>query len=266
MPGKPLRITVRDYRLWTPPDIPCTERNTNYRERQWDLPVEQCALVLIDVWDLHYNKSHEERSARITRERIVPLLRSCRKVGVTIVHAPSPPVAKHYEAWTRYAGDRELGYAPAEPKPEPAWPPAEFRQRSGPYACFAKPKEPRREEWDKIVHRRRMIAEVGPEEGDFVIATGEQLQRLLAHRKILHLFFVGFATNMCVLYRDYGTRAMAERGYNVILVRDCTTAIEASDTIDSLALTKAACLEIEMLVGCTTTSDEIVRACDATRE
>jgi nicotinamidase-related amidase len=149
-----------------------------------------------------------------------------------------------------------------EPAPEPdSWPPAEFRRREGEYAPFAKPAEPKITDWVKDPSRYRIYEPLGPEPGDFVVATGDQLHRLLKHQRRLHLFYAGFATNICVLYRDYGTRAMAQRGYNVILLRDATIGIEAHDTVEGGWLTQAAVRSVEMLTGHTTTAGEFIDAC-----
>ena len=86
---------------------------------------------------------------------------------------------------------------------------------------------------------------------------------MLTHRRRLHLFYAGFATNICVLFRDYGTRAMAQRGYNVILLRDCTTGIEHRETLEGHWLTRAAINSIEIFTGHTTTSEQFLRACRA---
>jgi nicotinamidase-related amidase len=120
------------------------------------------------------------------------------------------------------------------------------------------------EEWRKTEGEERLIVgDIAPQPGDFVIATGEQLHRLLRDRKVIHLLYAGFAANMCVPGRDYGTRVMQGRGYNIILLRDCTTAIEGAETAEGGWLTKAAILNHEMIVGHTTTSAALVAACEA---
>src|SRR5256885_16927364 len=78
---------------------------------------------------------------------------------------------------------------------------------------------------------------VKPLPGEPVIHTGAQMHTLLTERRILHLFYAGFATNWCVIGRDYGICAMNDRGYNSILVRDATTGIEFHDTVESLMAT-----------------------------
>jgi nicotinamidase-related amidase len=110
---------------------------------------------------------------------------------------------------------------------------------------------------------RRILPALTPQPDDFVIATGEQLHRLCHHRKILHLIYAGFAANVCVLYRDYGTRAMSRRGYNVILLRDGTCAIESAETLQEERLLQAAILGIEMFVGSSTTSQALLDACNS---
>lgn len=220
---------------------------------------EETALVLVDCWDRHYLKSYLERTDQIIREKIVPVVQACHQAGITVVHAPSPAQAKRYPQWLRYAGDEELFANHTAPPAQPEWPPQDFRVRSGDYQQFAKPQGAVVQAWRVIeADQRKIVPELEPQEDEFVIATGRQLHRLLRHRKILHLIYVGFATNMCVVGRDYGMRAMQQRGYNVLLLRDCTTGIEAYDTVEGLALTRAAILEVEMLLGFTSTSDALI--------
>ena len=83
-------LPVRYCRLTTDDGIPWREENFELRGLSWGLNPEQTALVLVDVWDIHPIESHEERSARITRERIAPVAAACREAGITVVHAPSP--------------------------------------------------------------------------------------------------------------------------------------------------------------------------------
>jgi nicotinamidase-related amidase len=257
-----IEIPVRYYRLWTDLGVDCIEENFHYAEQEWTLPTEKTALVMVDVWDIHYIRSHEEISGQITREKIAPLAEACREAGITVIHAPSPRIAAKFPQWIRYAGDREFGIKSGGGGNTPDWPPPEFRRREGEFAQYAKSHEPRRDEWyEKHEQNRGIVPAVAPQPDDFVIANGDQLHRLCRHREILHLLYVGFAANMCVLYRDYGTRAMGERGYNIILLRDCTQAIEAHHTFKDGGLTHASVLAIEMLVGTSSTSDAVISAC-----
>ena len=64
----------------------------------------------------------------------------------------------------------------------------------------------------------------------------------------MHLIFAGFATNWCVLGRDYGIRSMSRYGYNMVLLRDATTGVEFPDTYDNLFTTEIAIREVEAAV------------------
>ncbi len=256
-----ITIPARYCRLYWDDGVPRREEHFPLVEQTWVMKAEECALVLVDCWDKHYIESHLARTDQITCERIAPVIEACRKAGIAVIHAPSPPTARRYAQWVAYAGDSELGPSPAASPAD--WPPEAFRKKEGEYAPFAKPAEEELEQWRKTEGEERLIVEdIAPQPGDFVIATGEQLHRLLRDRKILHLFYAGFAANMCVPGRDYGTRAMQGRGYNTILLRDCTTAIEGHETADEGWLTKAAVLNHEMIIGHTTTSAALIAACE----
>ena len=120
-------------------------------------------------------------------------------------------------------------------------------------------------EWSANTPPRGIIPCLAPVASDVVIANGEQLHKLCEARGVLHLFFVGFATNICVEHRDYGTRAMADRGYNVILLRDGTTGIELTAGLDApvrptFSMTQAAILNIELKVGHSATCGALAEA------
>ena len=102
---------------------------------------------------------------------------------------------------------------------------------------------------------------MAPEDGDFVIVNGDQLHRLCRQREVMFLLYAGFAANMCVPFRDYGMRAMKDRGYEVILIRDCTSAIEVADTYDEMLLTTGAVVDVEQNIGYTVGSGDVVKAC-----
>ncbi|MFH1574699.1 MAG: cysteine hydrolase family protein [Acidobacteriota bacterium] len=255
---KVLDVPCRYYRVYTDPDVPCDEKNFGFVERRLTVPVEQAALVLVDVWSTHYIDSWLNRAAAVTREKIAPLLQAARRAGITVVHAPSPYVVERH-------------HPESMPSPAPAaeasdWPPAAFRgiYRAGEYAAFGRNQEPRLTAVYARYETELMIAEPArPLPGEPIIATGPQLHDLLTHRRILHLFYAGFATNWCVIGRDYGIIAMNGRGYNIILARDATTGIEFHDTVEALAATEITVREIETKYGWSTTTDGFVSACAA---
>ena len=252
-----LDMDVRYYHLI--PRAYTSEPENHPRTLQWQLPVENVALILVDVWADHYMKTHLDRGRDITLNNIKPVLEAFRRVGALVVHAPSPDCARRYPAWLRYAGDDEVKGRPSTPGDD--WPPPDFRRKTGDYAKWARPMEEKNKLYEDIIANRSIIPEVAPQGDDHVIVTGDQLHRLLRHRKILHLFYCGFAANMCVPFRDYGMRAMKARGYEIILIRDCTSAIEVADTYDDLAISRIAVVDTELTIGYTVASADLVAAC-----
>ena len=258
-----LSLRPRYQRLAVDEGVDYVEGNFERAFVDWEMDSAEAGLVLIDCWDTHPIVNHLVRVEEICRDPLAPAAEACRKAGVAVIHAPSPPQAPLYPQWTKYASDAELFPQPGE---VPEWPPEAFRKKDGDYAQFAKPAEPVRDAWiEQYTAHRRIIDTLEPEAEDFVIATGEQLHRLCRDRGIVHLFFCGFAANMCVMMRDYGMREFNRRGYNLILLRDGVTAIEAASTVDTLAMTEAAIVETEMLLGFTLTTAELISACEEAR-
>ncbi|MBT4496251.1 MAG: isochorismatase family protein [Gemmatimonadetes bacterium] len=250
---KILNIPCRYYRVYTDPDVSCDEQNFGFVERDLSIPIEQAALVLVDVWSTHYIDSWLQRATEVTRERIVPLLQAARRAGVTVIHAPSPfVVERHHPEFTPTSGSS------AEPS---AWPPPAFRgiYRSGEHADFGRDREPRLQEAISRYETELKISDlVAPLPGEPIIATGNQLHELLTERRILHLVYAGFATNWCVIGRDYGIIAMNERGYNIVLVRDATTGVEFHDSVEELTATEIAIREVETKYAWSTTTDAFI--------
>ena len=254
-----ITLPVRYYRLGPEGDLPIIEANFGFATKDLTMPTDQVGLVLVDCWDIHPYASHLERGEHICENVLAPVANACREVGIAVIHAPSPGQAKLYSQWTKYASDAELFGAPGA---ETEWPPAEMRNRTGDYAQFAKEEVPCVKKWRaEELDKRKIVDCLEPQPNDFVIANGEQLHRLCRDNGIVHLLYGGFAANMCVPGRDYGTRAFGRRGYNVILLRDGTTAIEAHCTLDGMRLTEAAVLETEMTIGFTCMSADLLAAC-----
>ena len=221
---------------------------------RWQLPVEQVALVCVDVWSEHYIQTHVDRTTKITLERIVPVQEAFRQLGALVVHGPSPDCARKYPEWLEEEVDEPQ-------RPEGDWPPADFRGKEGEYAGFARPHTERTEEFNRIIRDRRIVPEAAPRGDDRVGANGEALHRLLRRRGVLFLFYMGFAANMCVPFRDYGMRAMKDRGYEVVFLEDCTTAIEVEDTADDLLLSQACKIDAALTIGYTLQSADLLAAC-----
>jgi nicotinamidase-related amidase len=243
----------------TPAGQPCREENFIRREIDMALPAEQTALVLVDMWNIHFIESWLERAVQVTRDAVVPALEAARDAGLTIVHAPSPPVAAPYPQLQRHRQSES-----PEPAPPHDWPPTEFCRRAGDYAAFRGPRDQPpgiAVHWDQMKDQLGMTSAIEVRDDDFVIATGQQLHDLARERRILHLVYAGFATNWCILNRDYGMRAMSRRAYNLILLRDSTTGVEFPDTLEGLMATEMAIREVEVQLGFSASNADFLRAC-----
>jgi nicotinamidase-related amidase len=152
---------------------------------------------------------------------------------------------------------------PPVPSPPPAWPPDNFRSRQGEYAAFRGPRA--QPPGIPNLDRLGMSPHIDVQDGEFVVATGEQLHALLAERGILHLVYAGFATNWCILNRDYGMRAMAGRGYNMILLREATAGVEFPDTVAKGLATEMAVREVEQQLGFSAANADFLAACAAAK-
>ena len=238
------------------------EANIVRVDAAFDLDPAETALVLVDVWGGHHIKSHYERTGRIMAEKIRPCIEAARSGGITVIYAPSPPVARSYPQWVRYAGEAEIKWG--EDDPDEDWPPPEYRRGESKYSSLRRPDNEKMSGYSDPLpdwwHIKDIAASIAPKPEDLVVATGGQLHRLLRHRGLVHLIYAGFATNICVVYRDYGLQAMRGRGYLPVLLRDCTTAIETRDTFPQLALTSSVIADLERWFP-TSDSTEFIAAC-----
>lgn len=250
--GPRLHIEPRYHRWHVDPGVDWVETNTGCATLDWRIPVAQAAIVLVDVWSGHYLKDTEARAEVIITEKLVPLLTACRAAGLQIIHAPSSGMARRHPNWVRLVDEPRTGTSQAD------WPPAAFRDKTGDYQSYRLPKEPREEERAQIRAGLTFHPKVQPLSGEPVVANGEELHRYCRQAGILFLLFAGFNTNACILHRDYGTLAMSQRGYEVILVRDCTTGMESRETQPTLSQTHGAVLLLEMFGCYSVTSDEII--------
>lgn len=251
---KELLIHPRYYRWYPDGKKEWLERNTDYATLEWKIPISNVALVLVDVWEKHYLREPEERADEIIDKNLLPLVTYCRKEGITVIHAPSPVVAKLHPNWVKLVDESEI-----HSKRDRSWPPSSFRNKTGNYQSYKRPAEPREAEKQKIVYPHVFHPKIKPVDNEPVIAWGEELHRYCRQKGIMFLLYAGFNTNACLITRDYGMLQMCnDRGYETILVRDCTTGMESKDSQASLGQTNGAVLFFEMFGQYSITSGEII--------
>lgn len=87
-----------------------------------------------------------------------------------------------------------------------------------------------------------------------------ELDRYLRAHNIKTLIYAGYASNECILYRPTGIIKMKELGYSIILLRDCTIAVETPESLDDEWANRMAINTIEMQFGATATLEDLKAA------
>ena len=141
--------------------------------------------------------------------------------------------------------------------PPGQWPPVDFIFRVDRYGQYARNTNPKYSPYTQILG---LNPNLKPVRGDkeYIESNLNKIQKIFRDNKILHLIYVGGATNQCIMNRPVGIRNMAAKGYNIIILRDATLGSELADTWDSLEVTKAAVLEIEINYGFSALGSDLV--------
>jgi ureidoacrylate peracid hydrolase len=239
-----LQIPGRYYRMYPP------EAYLGYAEEMLGLALEQTAFMLIDVYGLGYSPGEPEpgRPAlfyqgsteverRVMVEHIKPALEAARRIRLPIIYVnnANQMVAAQYSEFASVLV-RTHGL-PVEERWEAD--PVEF--------CFSKLVAPGPGEY---LVRKQMYS------GFFETC----LESLLRNLRIKNLVVVGFAANACL----QGTLNDAlYRNYRIVLLRDCTAAMEYHDTIAEQTITRYVVRYVEAFLGYTATSTDFVRGCEA---
>lgn len=251
--GKKLHIKPRYHRWHVDPGVEWLETNTHAAFLDWKIPLSQCALVLVDVWQKHYLKDTEARTEEIINTKLLPLIVKCRQEGLQVIHAPANRVAIKSPNWVKLAPGSDYYFK------EDSWPPQDFRELKGKFQAFSRPFEPREAERAALAATVDFHPKIRPVGNEAVICSGEELHQYCKKKGILFLLYAGFNTNGCILSRTYGTVNMGLRGYGIVLVRDCTTGMETKETQQELLQTNGAILLLETWGYYSVASDEMFR-------
>lgn len=183
-------------------------------ERQrWE--AAQTALLLCDVWDLHWCRGANQRLAALL-PRMEQTVQAARGMGVQIIHAPS-------DTMEFYEGSAARRRALEAPQVEPP----EDRQHADPPL----PVDASDEGCDTAgdtPHKAwcRQHEAIGIDEGrDIVSDDGRQVYSYFRHKGIDRMLIMGVHTNMCVLHRSFAIKQMVRWGVEVALLRDLTDAM-----------------------------------------
>jgi nicotinamidase-related amidase len=269
-----------------PREIDLTVRNVSYpekdpggnelatnhyqlRERSIKIPVEKSALILVDTWEISNPRKGEiQLYENMIQKKIKPLLNAARENNMLVLHAAHRKIdwnGKCLDAPldlrspTSTSRDNLPSYVIPERIPPDQWPPAEFVFRVGKYGQYAQNTSPSYMPYTQVLGLHPSLKPV-QRDREFIESDLKRIQQIFRENGILHLFYVGGATNQCIMNRPVGIRNMAPMGYNTIILRDATMALELTDTWDTLEITNSAVREIEINFGFSALSTELIEA------
>ena len=176
------------------------------------LPASHAALLLCDVWDHHWCRGAERRlDAMIPRMNEV--VNAARNRGVLILHSPSETM-DFYEGHPARARMKNLPVADLPDPLDLPDPPLPIDDSDGGCDTGETP-------WHKAWSRQHPGIEI--DEGrDGISDSAPEIYSFLQTEGIRRLLVMGVHTNMCVLHRPFGIKAMTRWGIPVALVRDLT--------------------------------------------
>jgi nicotinamidase-related amidase len=252
-----LNLTGRYYRLYPP------EGFLGHAEQPLELEAAKTAFLVVDVYGLGFSpddegKAHDYPSLSLTAtveaekdvviNHIRPALDAARRACLPVVYlntsAPRIEMSRsELGKLTRRCCDLDWDEWGSEEGVDPR----EYVHGHSTALKFSKVVEPRP---DDYFIRKHVYS------GFFQT----RLDGLLRHLGIQTLVCVGFALDMCLHCTMIDAMNL---NYQVLLLRDCTMAIELPHEAKDLAFTRRMILWTEYAVGFTATSEAFIAACDA---
>lgn len=190
------------------------------RTLEWD--PRQTAVIVCDMWDMHYCRAAERRIDEMV-PRMNRMLEAARRRGITVIHAPSGTMGFYAEraerlrmtaAWTAEPPAPIGGWRDLDPAREGTWPIDDAELPCDDPTIDSSPRPATRE------HPGIQMCD-----GDGVSDSAGEIYGFCRAKGISNLAYVGVHTNRCVIGRPFGIRQMVDLGMNVVLVRDLTDAV-----------------------------------------
>lgn len=175
-------------------------------------PPAQTALLLCDVWDLHWSRGANLRLASLL-PRMDMVISQAREEGALIVHAPSDTMDFYPEHPAR---QRALEAPPVEP-------PADLDREDPPLPIDDSDNgaDTQGDTPHKAWSSQHPAIHID-QERDIVSDDGREIYSVFRQRGIDRLLIMGVHTNMCVLNRSFAIKQMVRWGLDVALIRDLT--------------------------------------------
>jgi len=192
---------------------------------RWE--VAQTAIIIIDMWDTHTCHTSAQRVAAMA-PRMNQVVDAARSRGVMIIHAPSDTM-KFYEGRPQRLRMQRAPMAPS-PIPVRATEPDREEQLKMPAAACDDPifknftgPAPSTTRGVYPWEQEHPAIEIAGYDG--ISDSGQEIYNFCKQEGITNIALMGVHTNICILNRAFGVRAMKRLGFNVVVARDLTDAM-----------------------------------------
>lgn len=182
------------------------------RRKTVEVPSNETALLICDVWDNHWCRGARERLNAMVN-RMNEVVQATRENGVQIIHAPSGTMDHYCDTPSR---QRILTIAPVNP-------PEEIEHADPPLPIDDSDQGSDTGEAAPVAAWRQQHGSIEIDHGRDVISDdGREVYSLLKKQGIDKLLIMGVHTNMCILGRSFAIKQMVRWGIHVALIRDLT--------------------------------------------
>ena len=182
------------------------------RVTQEKVDPRRVGVIAVDVWNFHWCKTATMRVDALV-PRINRALEGARELGMTVMLCPSD-VVENYAGFPQRERIFSLPPTTVPKVEEVTCPPV---PDAGGCAC-GRERCAVNYGWDGMHPGLRIGAD------DFMPDTQQEVYAVCQQRQLTHLIYVGFHTQVCLLGKPMGLRAMKSAGLKCVLARDLTDA------------------------------------------
>jgi nicotinamidase-related amidase len=222
-----------------------------------------------------------EPTRQVLDEYIKPCLDTAREAGMTVFHVEPDLIANKYpisnlewkptdippypEKWGNLPEDQDAeepqSVAPVE-ETEATWKdaiPGWSKERA------EMVHGPGYRDWEGY-QQMDVVESCKPIEGEYVIKTTQQFDRICRRVGVVNLIYVGFSTQGCIQFSPGGIAETSARGYRVMIIREATLGVEWPDTMQQCLVTQLAIRNIEHKFGFSIGAEDFIHACKVVAE
>lgn len=182
-------------------------------ERPGPMDWKHVALILCDVWDLHWSRGATQRLNKMV-STLNDFVNGLREKGVLIVHSPSDTLDYYRNSPARNRIRNNSAPAPQEIK-SISFPPLPIDDSDGGSDSGEASDRVNQQVWS-----RQHPAIVINDQQDVISDSGNEIYAYLKKEGIEWVFYAGVHANMCILNRSFGIKNMLRWGFKPVLIRD----------------------------------------------